>query len=138
MDLARGIRQDSVQLGPTVVEGIDTLLAILVQRIQVEIINENAFLLVHFLNDVAFEIEHHAVAVFPWRGMIDHKDKEFVFKRARPEQAAMNVGSWTPARQGIENHVGALEHENSRAFRKLAIIDRKSTRLNSSHFGISY
>ena len=54
--------------------------------------------------------------------MIHHEDKELVFKRPRPEQAAMNVGGWTPARQRIEDHVGALEHEHARAFRELAVV----------------
>ena len=91
VDLTCGVRQDSVQLGPAVVESINTLLAMLVKRIEVEVIYENAFLVVHFLNDVALKIKHHAVAVFPWRGMIHHEDKKLVFKRPRPEQAAMNV-----------------------------------------------
>jgi hypothetical protein len=54
--------------------------------------------------------------------MVDHEDKKLVLKCAGAEQAAMNVGSRAGTGQGVEDDVGALEHEYPRAFRERAVV----------------
>src|SRR5262245_165814 len=103
-------------------EAVDAVRAVPVEPLQVRVVEEDLFVTARRVKDAAVGTDNEAQSVHPWRGVVHHDEADLVLEGAHADESAVDLLGGTATGERIEEEIDALEHQQSRRLRHLAVV----------------